>query len=60
MYKYNHAFTFGFSLLSNHESGDDVTAAQARAAIIERLQQMEDGELLENLGYPFDTYEMGD
>ena len=60
MPKYNHAYTFAFSLLSDHESGDDVTAAQVRAAIIERLQKMEDGELLENLGYPFDTYELGD
>jgi hypothetical protein len=58
MIKYNHAYTLGFSLESNHETGDDVTAAQVRAAIIKSLCNLSDNELLENLGYPFDTYEV--
>jgi hypothetical protein len=58
MTKYNHAYTLGFSLESNHESGDDLTANQVRAAIIESLSNLSDSELLENLGYPFDTYEV--
>jgi len=56
--KYNHAYSFGFSLYSNDPAGEDITAKQARAAIIEYLEQLSDDELLENLGCPFDTYEM--
>jgi hypothetical protein len=56
--KYNHAYTMGFSLESNHETGDDVTATQARTAITQYLNNLSDNELLENLGYPFDTYEV--
>ena len=58
MTKYNHAYTLGFSLESNHETGDDVMANQVRAAIVKSLSNLSDIELLENLGYPFDTYEV--
>jgi hypothetical protein len=56
--KYNHAFTLGFSLESNMDNADDVTASQARTAILEFLDRLSDTELMENIGYPYDTYEI--
>ena len=56
--KYNHAFTLGFSLESNMDNADDVTASQARSAILECLDRLSDTELMENIGYPYDTYEI--
>ena len=56
--KYNHAFTLGFSLESNMDNADDVTASQARSAILEVLDRLSDTELMENIGYPYDTYEI--
>ena len=56
--KYNHAFTLGFSLESNMDNADDVTASQARSAILEFLDRLSDTELMENIGYPYDTYEI--
>lgn len=58
MSKYDHAYTFGFSLQSNDAGGEDVTAEQLRDAIVKALARMNDVELLENCGYPFDTYEI--
>lgn len=57
MSKYNHAFTFGFSIITNMEDGSDVTADDARQGIIAALARMNDIELLENIGAPFDSYE---
>ena len=56
--KYNHAFTLGFSLESNMDNADDVTPSQVRTAIQSSLDRLSDTELMENVGYPFDTYEM--
>ena len=56
--KYNHAFTLGFSLESNLANADDVTVSQARSAIQSTLDRLSDIELMENIGYPFDTYEI--
>jgi hypothetical protein len=56
--KYNHAFTLAFSLESNMDNADDVTASQARSAILEFLDRLSDTELMENIGYPYDTYEI--
>jgi hypothetical protein len=56
--KYNHAFTLAFSLESNLDNADDVTASQARSAIQASLDRLSDIELMENIGYPFDTYEI--
>lgn len=57
MEKYNHAFTFNFSINSNHEDGQDITADEFRAAIIDAVKNIDDASLLENCGMPFDTYE---
>ena len=56
--KYNHAFTLGFSVVSTTEDGSDVTAEQVRSAIRELLMEYTDMDILENIGAPFDTYEM--
>jgi hypothetical protein len=56
--KYNHAFTLAFSLESNLDNADDVTVSQVRSAIQSTLDRLSDIELMENIGYPFDTYEI--
>lgn len=58
MSNYDHAYSFGFSLQSNDGGGEDVTAEQLRYAIVEALFRMDDVDLLENCGTPFDTYEI--
>jgi hypothetical protein len=56
--KYNHAYDIAFSLVSEHPTGEDVTAEQVRDAIIARVHNAyASGELLEAIGLPFDTYE---
>lgn len=55
--KYNHAFAIAFSLVSEHPTGEDVTAEQARDAIIARVHSAyASGELLEAIDAPYDTY----
>lgn len=58
MSRYDHAYTFGFSVKSNDEGGEDVTAEQLRDAIVKALARMNDVDLLENCGCPFDTFEI--
>jgi hypothetical protein len=56
--KYNHAYDIAFSIVSEHPTGDDVTAEQVLKAIITRANDAyASGELLEAIGLPFDTYE---
>lgn len=57
--RYNHAYTFAFSLESGHPTGDDVTGAQLREAMFKRAKDIDDAEMLEACGMPFDTYEEG-
>ena len=57
MPKFNHAFDIAFSLISETEDAEDVTGAMLRAALLKRLEEMPDNELVEACGYPFDTYE---
>jgi hypothetical protein len=57
--KYNHAFDIAFSIVSDHPTGEDVTAEQVREALIQRVHTAySSGELLEAIGAPFDTYEV--
>jgi len=57
-FKFNHVFDIGFSVSSNHEKGEDITAENFLEAIINRAHQAyRDGELLESVGYCNDTYE---
>ena len=54
--KHDHAYTFAFNLISDHESGEDVTGSMLREGILKRLADMNDDELWENCGCPFDSY----
>jgi hypothetical protein len=56
---YNHAFSVAFSLLSTDELGN-VTGKQLRVAALARLNSLDDEEIIEACGCPFDTYEMGE
>ena len=56
MPRFNHAFDFAFEVKTNNRA-DDVTAAELRAALLERANRISDDELLEACGC-FDT--MGD
>ena len=58
MSKYNHAFDIAFSITSEDPTGEDVTAEQMLDALISRAKTAyANGELLEAIGLPFDTYE---
>lgn len=55
---YNHAFDIAFSVSgSRHPKGEDVTPRMIREALVSRLAEMSDTELLEAVGAPFDSYE---
>jgi hypothetical protein len=60
MAKYNHAFTVGFSVLSENTNALDVDADMIRTALRRLVDTYTDDELMENAGAPFDTYEMED
>lgn len=55
---YNHAYDIAFSVRgSTHPEGDDLKAPMLRAALLKRIHDLSDDELLEALGAPFDSYE---
>jgi hypothetical protein len=55
---YNHAFDIAFAISGSiHPKGEDVTPRMIREAIMLKLGEMDDTELLEAVGAPFDTYE---
>jgi hypothetical protein len=54
--KYNHAFDIAFEVLSNNDS-ENVTAAELRRGLLLRLANMDDAEIVEACGAPFDTTE---
>ncbi len=56
MARFNHAFSFSFSLENDSPEGE-VTAQELRHAILCRLHDLTDSEILENCGSPWDTYE---
>lgn len=57
--KYNHAFDIAFSIVSEHPTGEDVTAEQVREALLNRIHSAyASGDLLGAIGSPFDTYEV--
>ena len=58
MPKYSHAYCFGFSLENDSQDGEETTAQELRSAILKRLAELSDIELLENCDAPFDTYEL--
>jgi hypothetical protein len=62
MKTYNHAFTIAFSVGgSTHPEGEDVTQEQLAIAILKRIADLvNNNELVEAVGLPFDTYEEGE
>lgn len=58
---YNHAFTIAFEVPgSKAQDGADVTAEQMVEALRKRIANlMANGEMLEAVGGPFDTYREG-
>ncbi len=56
---YNHAYTVGFSVSgSKDETGKDVTQQQMAIALLRRIADLlENNEMYESVGLPFDTYE---
>ena len=53
---FDHAFTIAFSLRSHEPDEESIMPAQLRRAILTRLAALDDSELLEAIGLPFDTY----
>ena len=58
MTKYNHAYTFAFSLESFDPDGDDVLPHMLRQALVMRAAEIDDDEMVEATGAPWDTYEV--
>lgn len=57
--RFEHVFEFAFSAVTKREDGQDVTAQQVRAALLNAARNMSDDELLENVGLPAETYRTG-
>ncbi len=59
MRTYNHAYTVGFSVSKSvHPLADDVTPERLRAALLQRIEDLDKhGEWEEAVGRPFDSYE---
>jgi hypothetical protein len=54
--RYSHAYTIAFEIESGRKSGSDVTAEMIRAAIIKRIENLPDDELVnEAVGSPYDS-----
>lgn len=62
MIRYNHAYDIAFSVVSSDPDGLDVTPAMLRAALLQRVAQLDAeahvGGYEQACGAPFDTYEM--
>lgn len=56
MNRYNHAYSISFSLTNTSEDGEKTTARELREAIIKRLASIDDQELKESVGCPWDTF----
>ncbi|MEN3238673.1 hypothetical protein PUR29_35115 [Methylobacterium ajmalii] len=58
---YNHLILMAFSVVSERKSGKDITPAMLRAALMQRIKDLdENNEWLEACGPPEDTYKMED
>jgi len=54
---FNHAYDIAFSLVSPDPDGD-IPASELRQAILRRLNTLDDDELIEAVGAPFDSFEI--
>jgi hypothetical protein len=59
MPKFNHAYTLSFEITSKHEEGEDLTGLDLRKALLKRLDNLSDDDMLEACE-PFDTFEIED
>lgn len=58
MITFNHAYAFCFSVKGSLcEDGSDVTPKDIREAMMSRLAELTDGELMEAVDCPFDSIE---
>lgn len=64
---YNHMFTIAFEVVSETDDASDVTANHLRAGLLNRINSLDstlgvfnriDGEWIEAVGAPCDTYEV--
>ena len=55
--QYSHLYDIAFEVISHDEEGRDITPAQVRLAIIERIAKIQDSEIFEAIGW-CDTYEI--
>jgi hypothetical protein len=58
MKQFNHMYDIAFSVVNVNEDGE-VTGAEVRDAILDRLAELDNDEILEAIGY-CDTYEVED
>ena len=55
---YNHAYTFAVEIKgSTDEDAEDVTGAQLRMALLERINKLSDEDILAACDSPYDTFE---
>jgi hypothetical protein len=58
MPKYNHAYTIAFEVPgSADEEGKDVTGSRLREALLARVNELSDDDMLEACDAPYDTFE---
>lgn len=60
--KYNHAFSLAFSVVTNasctsENDSDYPEPSEIREAVLKRLARLDDNELMEAVGAPFDSFE---
>ena len=57
--KFNHAFSVGFSVISEHENDEEVTEKELLSGLLRRIADLIDneGEIFEACGAAFDSFE---
>ena len=56
---FDHAYDVSFSLRSDHPTGEDVTPAMLKAALLKRIDDLDAAnEWEEAVGAPYDSYEV--
>jgi len=58
MSRFDHAYSIGFSVQTEHENPRDVPAHEIREALKRRLDNLPDDELVNEAIEPFDTFEI--
>lgn len=56
--RFNHALDIAFSVETHDADGGDATPAAIRRALYERIAALNDDELMEAVGAPYDSYEL--